>query len=203
LTVSGGQVLAADLFITATGVVPNALGPRFIHGAAEGLQTNRCLETDLPDVYAAGDVASAPSFFDEVHGVNPILPEAVEQGKVAGLNMAGQKTEYRGWIPWNFLRCFDLAVFNIGITGSGTARTAEVVEQEYPDGFLRLILEDHLLIGVECLNRPSIDPGVFGYLITRRVSVDGYKELLLRKPMETASYLMVQYRRSQSGAFAA
>ena len=199
LTVNGGKTLAADLLIAATGVVPNALGSAFIPGVAGGLQAGRSMETNLPDVYAAGDVAGGPSFFDDAHGVNPILPEAVEQGKVAGYNMAGQKTEYRGWIPWNFLRCFDFHAFNIGLTGSEVAQTAEVVEQEDGNGFLRLILKDHLLIGVECFNQPSINPGVFGYLITRRVPVDGHKELLLKKPMETASYLMVRHRRSQSG----
>ena len=203
VTMDGPKSLTVDLLITATGVVPNVLGSALIPVEAGGLQTGRAMETKLPDVYAAGDAACTPSFFDDSCGVNPILPEAIEQGKVAGLNMAGQKTEYRGWIPWNFLRCFDLAVFNIGITGSETAGMAETVEQEDPAGFLRLILKDHFLIGVECLNRPSVNPGVFGYLITRRVPVDGYKELLLRKPMETASYLMVQHRRSQSGAFTA
>ena len=201
LTMNGGRTLAVDLFIAATGVVPNALGPAFIPGAAGGLQTGRSMETNLPDVYAAGDVACAPSFFDNSQGVNPILPEAIEQGKVAGYNMAGQKTEYRGWIPWNFLRCFNFHAFNIGLTGSGIAQTAEVVEREEANGFLRLILKDHFLIGVECFNQPSLNPGVFGYLITRRVPVDEHKELLLRKPMETASYLMVRHRRSQSGAF--
>jgi hypothetical protein len=99
------------------------------------------------------------------------------------------------------LRCFDFHAFNIGLTGSEVAQTAEVVEQEDGNGFLRLILKDHLLIGVECFNQPSINPGVFGYLITRRVPVDEHKDLLLRRPMETASYLMVRHRRSQSGVF--
>ena len=201
LTMDGGQTLAAELLVAATGVAPNALGSNLIPAVAGGLQTGRYMETILPDVYAAGDVASAPSFFDDAHGVNPILPEAIEQGKVAGYNMAGQKTEYRGWIPWNFLRCFDFHAFNIGLTGSAIAEKAEVIERAEGNGFLRLVLKDHLLIGAECFNRLSISPGVFGYLITRRVPVDGHKELLLRKPMETASYLMVRYRRSQSGVF--
>ena len=201
LTMNGGATLAVDLLIIATGVVPNAVGSGSIRVVAGGLQTGRYMETSLPDVYAAGDVACAPAFFDDSPGVNPILPEAIEEGKVAGYNMAGQKTAYRGWIPWNFLRCFDLHVFNIGLTGSGIAGMAEVVQKEHDDGFLRLILKDHVLVGVECFNRPSMNPGVFGYLITRRVPIGGYEELLLSKPMESASYLMVQHRRSQSGTF--
>ena len=201
VTMNDGQTLSADLLIAATGVAPNALGSNLIPGVAGGLQTGRCMETILPDVYAAGDVAGAPSFFDGTHGVNPILPEAVEQGRVAGYNMAGEKSEYRGWIPWNFLRCFDFHAFNIGLTGSGIAQTAKVVEQRETDAYLRLIVQDRLLIGVECFNQPSISPGVFGYLITRRVPVDEHKELLLKKPMETAIYLMGRHRRSQSGVF--
>ncbi|MBM4330660.1 MAG: NAD(P)/FAD-dependent oxidoreductase [Deltaproteobacteria bacterium] len=203
LGLPSGDALTADQLLIATGVDPNRLGSSSLAIVGGGVQTGRHMETPVPDVYAAGDVAAAPAFFGGENGVNPILPEALEQGKVAGYNMAGQKAEYRGWMPWNLLRCFGQYFFNIGLTGTGIEETAEVVERGEGGESFRMIFKDHYLIGVECSNRTFMNPGVFGYLITRRVPVKGYKDLLSNKPMETANWLMRNHRRSQSASFTA
>jgi len=194
-----GEALAADLLIMATGVDPNRLGSSFLPVVRGGLQCGKYMDTPLSDVYVAGDVAAAPAFFDGANGVNPILPEALEQGKIAGYNMAGRKAQYRGWIPWNLLRCFDEWAFNIGLTGAATEGMAEVVVKEAGGGYWRLFLRNDFLVGVEGFPVAAVRPGVFAYLITRKVPVEGYKRLLAQKPMETASWLMLSHRQSQSG----
>ncbi|MFH1757960.1 MAG: FAD/NAD(P)-binding oxidoreductase [Pseudomonadota bacterium] len=203
LALPGGEALTADQLLIATGVDPNRLGSASMAIVGGGVQTGRHMETLVPDVYAAGDVAAAPAFFGGINGVNPILPEALEQGKVAGYNMAGQKKEYRGWIPWNLLRCFGQYFFNIGLTGPGIEETAKVVERGEGRASFRMIFQGHSLIGVECSHRAFVSPGVFGYLITRRVPVEGYHDLLSNKPMETANWLMRNHRRSQSASLTA
>jgi NADPH-dependent 2,4-dienoyl-CoA reductase/sulfur reductase-like enzyme len=202
-TFTHGEPLIADLFLIATGVDPNRLGPPFIQVTAGGLRAGKHLETNLPDVYAAGDVAAAPDFFGGENEVTPILPEALEQGRVAGCNMAGQKEEYRGGVSWNFLRCFDGYVFNIGQTGPEMKGSCEVAEGEEGAGSFRMIFQGSFLIGIECANIASLSAGAFGYLITRRVPVDNYRDLLAKKPGQTASRLMLDHRRNQSGMFTA
>jgi len=86
---STGQVLEADLVISATGVKPN-IG--FLEDSGirclVGVLTDEHLQTNVPGVYAAGDCAEA---FDKVSGttiVSAIQPNAAEQARVAALNMA-------------------------------------------------------------------------------------------------------------------
>ncbi len=86
---STGQVLEADLVISATGVKPN-IG--FLEHSGirclVGVLTDEHLQTNVPGIYAAGDCAEA---FDKVSGttiVSAIQPNAAEQARVAALNMA-------------------------------------------------------------------------------------------------------------------
>ena len=86
---STGQVLEADLVISATGVRPN-IG--FLEHSGirclVGVLTDEHLQTNVPGIYAAGDCAEA---FDKVSGqtiVSAIQPNAAEQARVAALNMA-------------------------------------------------------------------------------------------------------------------
>jgi len=198
LSLDGGQNVAADVLIVATGVTPNLIHADNLETTADGLVAGKYLNTTLPDVYVAGDAAAAPEFFTGAHGVNPILTEAMEQGKVAGNNMAGQTTEYRGWISSNFLRCLDHHLFTAGINDPQDNLQTEVLEKAEGNRFLRLTLKEGCLIGVEALNIPSLTPGVFRYLILNRVPVGSFKESLINNPVETANWLMLNNRKEKT-----
>jgi len=101
---STGQVLEADLVISATGVKPN-IG--FLENSGVrclvGVLTDEHLQTNVPGIYAAGDCAEA---FDKVSGttiVSAIQPNAAEQARVAALNMVGQRAELKGVTQINVL----------------------------------------------------------------------------------------------------
>jgi NADPH-dependent 2,4-dienoyl-CoA reductase/sulfur reductase-like enzyme len=197
LQLTNGQNILADIFVVATGVLPAEISQCSNNTEQMGLEVGRYLNTDLPEVYAAGDIAAAPSFFDGTPGLNPILTEAVAQGRVAGCNMAGEETEYRGWISANFLRCFHHHIFNLGITDPKESLASNILEKEGNEQFLRLVLKEGCLIGVECLNMPPVNPGVFRYLIYNQVQVDRYTDSLLAKPGEVANWLMMNHRRQR------
>lgn len=197
LQLSGGDTLTVDKLLVATGVVSNFVGDKIavIEG---GIKVNRQMQTNVENIYAAGDVASANSFFDGEHGTCPILPEAVIQGAVAGANMAGEATEYKGWIPGNYLRCFDENLFSIGITSSQDTANYDVLEKEEENGSLKLVFKNDFLVGAEGLNMKTIHPGVLLYLMREQVPVKNYRELMLSKPKEAAIWLMLQNRKSQA-----
>ncbi|MBP6677142.1 MAG: NAD(P)/FAD-dependent oxidoreductase, partial [Vitreoscilla sp.] len=101
---STGQVLEADLVISATGVRPN-IGFLEKSGITclQGVLTDEHLQTNVPGIYAAGDCAEA---FDKVSGktiVSAIQPNAAEQARVAALNMVGQVTQLKGVTQINVL----------------------------------------------------------------------------------------------------
>ncbi len=197
LSLKGGDRLTADLLLVATGVEANRIGSS-LPVAGGGLQTGNNMETCFPGIYAAGDVAAPPGFFGTENEASPILPEALEQGRIAGANMAGKKERYRGSMSWNYLCCFDQNIFNIGRTGPGLEDTLERMERVDGPGSLEMVFRDGFLIGVECANMKGLNPGILGYLITRRVPVKSYERLLLDKTAETANWLVLNHRRGQS-----
>ena len=73
-----------------------------------GIVVNEQMETSLSGVYAAGDVAQ----FDDINFC--IWPEAVEQGRVAGINMAGGKATFKNTPPSNVLKVAGIALASAG-----------------------------------------------------------------------------------------
>lgn len=93
-----GKSVDGDLVLVAIGVVPNldlakAAGLE-VDDKKNGVIVNECLETSVPDIYAAGDIAG---FQDPVLG-KPWRVEhwnnAFWHGEIAGANMAGVRTPY-------------------------------------------------------------------------------------------------------------
>jgi phenylglyoxylate dehydrogenase epsilon subunit len=193
LTLSNGDKLMADELIVATGVAPNGVKDASFAKVEKNLRVGRHMETSVPDIYAAGDVAASPSFFDGEHASCAILPEAVAQGRIAGTNMAGEDMEYRGWIRCNYLRCFENSLFSMGIT-DGSEPGCTVLEQVNENSFLRIVLKNEHIVGAEGLNMTAIPLGIFLSLIREQVPVAGQQELLLAKPREAASWLMQRQR---------
>lgn len=73
-----------------------------------GIVVNEQMETSLTGVYAAGDVAQ----FDDINFC--IWPEAVEQGRVAGINMAGGKATFKNTPPSNVLKVAGISLASAG-----------------------------------------------------------------------------------------
>ncbi|SMC96336.1 nitrite reductase (NADH) large subunit [Desulfocicer vacuolatum DSM 3385] len=73
-----------------------------------GIVVNEQMETSLTGVYAAGDVAQ----FDDINFC--IWPEAVEQGRVAGINMAGGQATFKNIPPSNVLKVAGIALASAG-----------------------------------------------------------------------------------------
>jgi NAD(P)H-nitrite reductase large subunit len=80
-----------------------------------GILTNEYLETNVPGVYAAGDVAE---FYDVTTGRHNMMGtwgNSAGHGRVAALNMAGQRTVYED-IPMYSSGLFDSYIRVIGLT---------------------------------------------------------------------------------------
>ena len=112
---STGQLLPADLVISATGVKPN-IGFLEHSGITclVGVLTDEHLQTSVPGIYAAGDCAEA---FDKVSGttiVSAIQPNAAEQARVAALNMVGKVTSLKGVTQINVLDTLGLISASFG-----------------------------------------------------------------------------------------
>lgn len=115
LHLTDGSQLAVDVIFMGKGVTPNTdFLPAALAMSGLGVQTDIHMATNLPDIYAAGDVAMS---FDKLTGqaaAYAIWPAAAEQGEVAGANMAGETMEYGGALSMNSLHFFGLKAICAG-----------------------------------------------------------------------------------------
>jgi nitrite reductase (NADH) large subunit len=115
-----GRVLRCDLLAYAIGVAPRLeLARRAALALDRGILANQHMRTNLPDIYAAGDVAQV---YDPRSGhavLDSLWGTARDQGRIAGLNMAGRECTYVKPVPSNVTRLAGLTTTIIGAVGKG------------------------------------------------------------------------------------
>ncbi len=143
-----GRQLPCDLLVVAAGV-----RPRLELAQAAGLKTDRGgvvvddrMATSDPAVFACGDVASHHS------GNYAIWPQAMAQGKIAGINAAGGQVAYAPVVPENLLQVAGMSVFAVGEAGDlGEAPapgTVEVSRRDDSKGrYAKFRLREDVLVG--------------------------------------------------------
>ena len=201
ISFSEGSAVNADLLITCTGV---AARTTLVEGSGikvnRGILVDRKMETNIPDIYAAGDVAEAPDFFTGQYAMNQIIESAVDGGRVAGANMAGEAAEYEGWISSNIFNFFGNTAFSAGLSmpeGNGYQILTEK-DQQKPQ-FKKLVYDGDRLVGGMFLN-VDLDPGVMLYLMRKKVDVGDYKQLLSEQPREISRWLMLETEKKESAS---
>lgn len=110
-----GTVLPCCVAIVGKGVVPNV---GFLHGTGldlnQGIVVDGRMETNLPGVWAAGDVAEPIDALSGKNAPSALWPSAVEGGRVAGANMAGAAETYRDALRMNSVELLGVRVVSAG-----------------------------------------------------------------------------------------
>jgi len=178
-----GKVLATSLVIVGKGVAPNIdLIKDTEVKVNEGIIANSLMQTNIPNIYTAGDVCES---FDLTQGelsVNALWPIAVEQGRVAGINMIGDNVSYAGSLGMNSLEFFGLPTVSLGIFR--LKETIGFQEIKKVDAKLsiykKLILKNNCLVGAVLVGDIK-NSGVFLRLIKERIDVSTFKDKLLQE----------------------
>lgn len=176
-----GSLLTADAYVAATGVKPHVeylVGSGI--GAGWGVRVDDRLRTDVPDVYAAGDVAEVADRMTGERYVHAIFPNAVAQGEVVARNILGLETRYAGAESMNSLKHLGIPVVSIGgITGDTALRWGE-------GEVLRTVwLTDGRITGCRLVGDIS-GAGVYRTLMLRGDDVRGHGSRLVRPGFGTA-----------------
>ena len=115
-----GQMLKCDLVAYAIGIRPRVdLAKQAGLALDRGILVNEYLQTNDPDIFAAGDVAQV---YDPRSGrsvLDSLWAPARQQGHAAGLNTAGKRFVYIKAVPFNVTRLAGLTTTIIGTVGSG------------------------------------------------------------------------------------
>ena len=122
---AGGEIIEADMFISAFGVRANtklAVDAGIPLGPSRAIKTNGRMETDVKDVYAVGDCAEAPSIITHQPMCAQLGTIAVRQGKVAGANAGGDYSQFSGVLASAVTMLFGIEAGNTGLTETAAAR---------------------------------------------------------------------------------
>jgi phenylglyoxylate dehydrogenase epsilon subunit len=192
LTLESGRSLPADFLLIATGVQPRM---DYLAGSGvetdEGILVDEQMRTNVEHIWAAGDVAQARSFFDGTPSMNAILPSAVEQGSIAGMDMVGDPAlkPFVGSIPLNTYKFFGHRAFSVGMVQESDGLEVEKVRLPEARQYLKLVFRGDRLVGAIGINS-DLDPGVMHQLIRRKVYLGEAKAKLCANPVETSRVMM-------------
>jgi len=108
----------ADLVLYATGVHPStalAESAGVAMGVRGALRVNRAMETNIPDIYAAGDCVETWHRLLLTNTYLPLGTTAHKQGRVAGENAAGGHRKFAGSLGTQVVKVCDLVVAATGL----------------------------------------------------------------------------------------
>jgi NADPH-dependent 2,4-dienoyl-CoA reductase/sulfur reductase-like enzyme/rhodanese-related sulfurtransferase len=141
---SNGTVLKADMVLLSIGVSPTlqlAKETGLAIGEAGGLLVNPYLQTNDPDIFAAGDMVEIE------HRVNgkkvriPLAGPANRQGRIAAENALGGRHLYKGALGTSVVRVFDAVAGATGLSlkqalAQGIDADAVVVHKEHHTSYM-------------------------------------------------------------------
>lgn len=186
----GYPPFSVDVIIVDTGVRPNIEflqdSPVEIDG---GILVNSKMESSVRGIYAAGDVASGPTVFNEAHVAHALWPTAVEHGKIAGANMAGKDLDYRGSLNMNVTEIFGITVASMGIFQGCEVFENAINIDSRKGRYIKILLRDQKPVGGIILGTPE-DVKLLGALrpFIRRGMTVNIKESFHQDLMENIFY---------------
>jgi NAD(P)H-nitrite reductase large subunit len=181
--------LVADLVIMATGIRTNL---QWLQGSGieikQGVLVDEHLRSNVPNVYAAGDVAEGRDLITGEPALHAIEPTAMEHGRVVGANMAGQPLAYRGSLLMNIVEVQDLEIASFGSWSDAQAEVFSALVPERP-AYRKLLWHGDRITGAMVLG-PSKDiwttndVGMLKGLVQSGVSLGDWKAYLRQNLFE-------------------
>jgi NAD(P)H-nitrite reductase large subunit len=172
-----GKVLKGSCVVFGKGVRPSV---DFLKGTrikiGRGIRVDTYLQTSVKDVYAAGDVTESKDLvYEDVRG-HALWPVAVEQGKIAGANMAGGEIEYPEEVSRNILSIFGKMIFTGGIS---TEDKFEVYKEHFAGEYRKILIHNNKLAGFVFIGEVN-SPGVYLFIMKNKIDVGDNINLLLK-----------------------
>jgi len=156
-------------------------------GMMGGIATDECMLTSCEDIYAAGDVCETFDIARNQTFVNAIWPMAVEQGRIAGLNMAGQDKQYSGSVRMNSIGNF----IGIPAMSMGVTRTEECsyvdeechfqeIKKRTKSTYKKIILKNGCIVGAIFIGVGQTQRcGIISIPLRRQINVSDYIQALM------------------------
>ncbi len=192
VSAGSGEHFEVDAVVVGKGVRPNL---DFVDtetvDVGRGVVVDGYLRTSAENIYAAGDVSEGINRLTGLLEPVPTWTSACEQGRVAGMNLAGADVEYDGSFPENVTTFFGLRVASLG---RARVRVDDrglriLVHREGRAGYRKLVLEGDRLVGALLVGDID-DAGVLRDVIARGGHLGMAEERVLRGELSQADRLL-------------
>lgn len=149
-------------------------------GSLGGIKIDQEMLTSVSDIYAAGDVTETYDIARGSNWINAIWPCAFEQGRIAGLNMAGRKTPYEGSFRRNSIGNFiGIPAISIGVTHADACPECadggdfREIKRQTKDVYRKLILRNGQIIGAILVGQTQ-KAGLITILLKKKIDVTDF-----------------------------
>lgn len=202
-----GVHVPCDMLAVAIGVRPRVdLAKRSGIQTDRGILTTEYLETSEHGIYAAGDVAQV---YDPVHQLaqlDTLWSSAQQQGRIAGLNMAGVRVALRTQVPINVTRVGGVTVTIVGTVGNAddpdlltltrgqserwiTDRSAWSVGGARQGNRLRVVVSGRAIVGAVIMGEQTLSR-TLAHLIGEDVDISALRPALEAAPNDAMDMLL-------------
>jgi NAD(P)H-nitrite reductase large subunit len=189
LKFSAGPEIVCDAVIMATGIRTNL---EWLKGAGininQGIVVDERLRSNVPNVYAAGDVAEGRDLISGQAAVHAIEPTAQEHGRVVGANMAGKPVSYKGSLIINIVEVCHLDAASFGAWDDAKAEAVSALKKDR-NAYRKLLFTGNRLTGAIIIGRSNDiwttnDVGMLKGLVQTGVSLAQFKDYLKTNPFD-------------------
>ncbi len=172
-----GKELKCDMLILAVGVRPETdLAERTGLEVDRGIIVNpQTMQTSDENIYAAGDCTVSIDMLDGRKKVIALWVNAVQQGSIAGSQMAGGDMKLGGTFSVNAIDFYGLRICTCGLINAEGEQYSDKVIQN-GDSYKRLIFEGNRLVGFVLINS-SENAGIYTSLIENKTDLSEVKNI--------------------------
>jgi NAD(P)H-nitrite reductase large subunit len=186
---ASGRIIDADVVVVAIGTKPNTdafrdSGIRI----NKGIVIQESLQTNMPDVYAAGDVVEYRDLVSNTYAVSAQWSNAEEMGRFAGRNMAGAAVRYDGFLSlMNTITILNVPITMLGMVDPEGA-AYEVFAEDNEGAYRKIVFKKDVMVGALFINSNE-DTGVYTYLIKNRIPIGKLKGMAVRGQLGNSSFI--------------
>jgi len=169
-------------------------------GSMGGIKTDGMMQTSASNIYAAGDVCETFDVARNSHFVNAIWPMAVEEGRIAGLNMVGNRAEFQGSVRMNSIGNFiGFPAMSVGVTHPDECSYVdeecrfEEIRHRTKNTYKKIILKNDCIVGAIFVGQTQ-KTGILTTLMRRQVNVAEFIPALMSKELNFLDILPILRR---------
>ncbi len=178
VNLESGDRIATDMVLISAGVRPETTLAKALNlDIDKGVRVDDSLETGIRDIYAAGDLIEHRGCF---YGT---WTASMEQGRIAGSNMAGKDESYKGTVLSNTLKVVGINMVAAGDIDPDGNLESIIFKDENSRTYRKLVLKNDIIEGATLFGDIHGSNEILNAIKTKK-TITALKDDLYRKDFD-------------------